>query len=83
MTARRLRGVYYAMQGRYKAAIDDLSIVVKHEPDNANAHYNLGLAYFRTQNFELAVKEAKAAKSLGFTLPGLQNMLKAAGKWSE
>jgi tetratricopeptide (TPR) repeat protein len=83
MTARRLRGIYYAMQGRYKAAIDDLSIVVKHEPDNANAHYNLGLSYFRTKNYELAVKEAKAAQSLGFTLPGLKNMLKAAGKWSD
>jgi tetratricopeptide (TPR) repeat protein len=81
-TVRRLRGIYYSMQGRYQAAIDDFNEVLKHEPDNANAHYNLGLAYFHLKNYDLAAKEARTAQSLGFTLPGLREMLQKAGKWN-
>jgi tetratricopeptide (TPR) repeat protein len=82
MTVRRLRGIYYAMEGRYQAAIDDFNTVLKRDPDNANAHYNLGLAYYNTKQYDLAVKEAKRARELGFTLPGLKKMLESAGKWT-
>jgi tetratricopeptide (TPR) repeat protein len=83
MNARQLRGIYYAMQHRYREAIEDFKTVLAKEPNDANAHYNLGLSYFEIKNYDEAVKQAKLAKSLGFPLPGLQNMLKSAGKWTE
>ena len=53
MQIRQIRGVYHALHKRYDAAIADFSMVVEQEPDNGNAHYNLGLAYFETGNYEL------------------------------
>jgi hypothetical protein len=83
MQIRQVRGVYHALKKRYDAAIADFSMVVEQEPDNGNAHYNLGLAYFETGNYQRARAEAKKAHALGFQLPGLREKLKAKGKWDE
>jgi tetratricopeptide (TPR) repeat protein len=48
---------------------------------NAVIQYNLGLAYFRLNNYELANKYAQRAYNAGFPLPGLRTMLQSAGKW--
>ncbi|GAB2860897.1 hypothetical protein GCM10027277_31920 [Pseudoduganella ginsengisoli] len=48
---------------------------------NAVIHYNLGLAYFKLNNYELANKYAQRAYNAGFPLPGLRTMLQNAGKW--
>lgn len=48
---------------------------------NAVIQYNLGLAYFKLSNFELANKYAQRAYNAGFPLPGLRTMLQNAGKW--
>jgi tetratricopeptide (TPR) repeat protein len=48
---------------------------------NAVIQYNLGLAYFRLGNYELANKYAQRAYNAGFPLPGLRTMLQNVGKW--
>ena len=48
---------------------------------NAVIQYNLGLAYFKLNNYELANKYAQRAYNAGFPLPGLRTMLQNAGKW--
>jgi len=83
MQVREIRGIYNSLQKRYDAAIADFSMVIEAEPDNGNAHYNLGLAYFETGNYERSLAEAKKARALGFQLTGLSEKLKAKGKWVE
>jgi hypothetical protein len=80
---RQIRGIFYSLHRQYDQAIADFTAVIEEQPDNANAHYNLGLAYFEKGNYDGARAEAKLAKNLGFPLDGLKNMLKAKGKWSE
>jgi len=80
---RELRGIYYSIQRKYGDAIADFKSVIDAEPNNANAHYNLGLAYFEVGNYADARDEAQAAKKLGFPLPGLEKKLKAKGQWSD
>lgn len=47
--------------------------------NDANVLYNVGLLYFRMNDYESAVKNARSAYKLGFPLPGLRDMLKEAG----
>jgi tetratricopeptide (TPR) repeat protein len=81
--ARQIRGIYFSNQRRYNEAIADFSAVVQQQPDNANAHYNLGLAYFEAKDYARARDEAKLARDLGFPLEGLKGKLKSAGKWTD
>jgi len=78
-----VRGVYFTMQRRYDAAVQDFNTAIKLDPQNGNAHYDLGLAYFETKQFGKALEEAKLAKSLGFPLDGLKKKLTAVGQWHE
>jgi tetratricopeptide (TPR) repeat protein len=80
---RQLRGIYYSMHRKHDQAIADFTTVIEQQPNNANAHYNLGLAYFEKGNYDLARDEVKRADAMGFPLKGLQNKLKAKGKWVE
>ena len=81
MTARQIRGTYFATAGRYTEAIRDLEAVIDKYPDNASAHYNLGLSHFELKDYDRALAEAKRAAALGLQLEGLKKKLKAAGKW--
>jgi tetratricopeptide (TPR) repeat protein len=81
VNVRQIRGIYLSMQGDHLRAIGDFEAVVQEQPDNANAHYNLGLAYFETKNYGKARAEAKRALELKFPLDGLKRKLQAAGKW--
>jgi len=83
VNVRQIRGVYYSTQRKYKLAVADFEFVVEEQPGNANAHYNLGLAYFETGDYDRALTEAHRASALGFPLQGLQDKLKAKGKWQE
>jgi len=78
-----VRGVYFTMQRRYDAAIQDFNTALKLDPQSGNAHYDLGLAYFETKQFGKALEEAKLAKSFGFPLDGLKHKLTAVGQWHE
>jgi tetratricopeptide (TPR) repeat protein len=77
---RQIRGIFLSMLGRHQDAIADFRFAVEQSPNDAGAHYNLGLAYFETKQYDLAVEEAKIARSLGHPLAGLTNKLKSAGK---
>jgi tetratricopeptide (TPR) repeat protein len=50
-------------------------------PDNPSINYNLGLAYYRAKQFDLAVQHAKKAYQHDFPFDGLRNMLVGARKW--
>ncbi|GGX90160.1 tetratricopeptide repeat protein [Massilia dura] len=50
-------------------------------PDNPSINYNLGIAYFRAKQYELAVQHARKAYQHDFPFDGLRNMLVGARKW--
>lgn len=50
-------------------------------PDNPSVNYNLGIAYFRAKQYDLAVQHAKKAYQHDFPFDGLRNMLVGARKW--
>lgn len=83
MAVRQIRGTYYATVGRNEDAVRDLQAVVEKHPDNATAHYNLGLAHFALKQYDAAVADARRAAALGLQLEGLKKKLKAAGKWAD
>ena len=60
-------------------AIKQYQIATKLDPNSAEAHYNLGLAYLAKKNNQAAFKQAKLAYQLGYPLPGLKNKLAAQG----
>jgi len=64
-----------------RAAVDQLEKGVALAPDDGNAHYNVGLAYFQLGDYQSALDHAKKAESLGFPLQGLKQKLEKAGKW--
>jgi tetratricopeptide (TPR) repeat protein len=78
-SARYLR----VIAGQTARAIEDLEAVVAQQPENANAHYNLGLVYFDAKDYERALRESKLATKLGFPMEGLRHKLQAAGKWRD
>lgn len=82
-TARLLAGIYLSKKGRKQEAIKQLEIAQELAGQDANIHYNLGLAYFDLKNYEKALLHAQKAYALGFPLPGLRDKLKGAGKWRE
>lgn len=51
------------------------------EPADANALYNLGLAYFDLKEYGRALESAHGAYARGFPLPGLRDKLQRAGQW--
>jgi len=83
VNVKMIRGIYSSMKRKYGQAIPDFSAVIEEQPNNANAHYNLGLAFFEIKDYDRAREEAKLAQSLGFPLHGLEQKLRAAGKWQE
>ena len=51
-------------EGRPDEAIGLYSLIVNHVPESPEVHYNLGLAYFETKQFGLAVKAYTKAAEL-------------------
>lgn len=79
---RMVYGIFFSFQKDYPQAIEQLQSAISIDVNNAEAHYNLGLMYERTDNIELALKHARRAYDLGFPLNGLKNKLKRRGAWS-
>lgn len=75
------RGVYLQKRGKIDEAIESYKKALEINPNSANTHYNLGLAYAAQKKFELANEHAQEAYSRGITLPGLQQKLVTAKAW--
>ncbi|MDP1652011.1 MAG: tetratricopeptide repeat protein [Rhodocyclaceae bacterium] len=75
------QGVYLQKRGKLAEAIESYKKALELNPNSANTHYNLGLAYVTQKNFDLANEHAQEAYSRGITLPGLQNKLMQAKAW--
>jgi tetratricopeptide (TPR) repeat protein len=78
-----LHGVYLMRSGQTRDAIDKLEEALRLGGEDANLHYNLGLAYFEAKDFDKALSSAHQAYKLGFQLPGLRDKLVRSGKWHE
>jgi tetratricopeptide (TPR) repeat protein len=76
-------GTYLIKRGKAKEAVDQLEAALAEAGDNANVHYNLGLAYVDLKRYDKALESAHAAYRLGFPLPGLKNKLQRVGAWRE
>ncbi len=76
-------GIYFLKHGRPNEAKGKLEEARSLASQDANVHYNLGLAYYQLKDHERALEAAHRAYALGFPLSGLRDMLKRAGKWQE
>lgn len=74
-------GKYLYGAGQAERAMPLLKKAYDIAPDNPSVNYNLGIAYFRAKQYDLAVKHAKVAYQHDFPFDGLRNMLVGARKW--
>lgn len=74
-------GLFYHRHGQLSEAVKRYLEALKRDPDLAEAHYNLGLAYFKLKQYEAANQAAQKAYALGYPLPGLRRQLKRVDKW--
>lgn len=78
-----LYGTYLLQKGKAKEGTKKLEQALELAGDNANIHYNLGLAYYELKDYDKALASAHKAYQLGFQLPGLRNKLEKVGKWRD
>jgi tetratricopeptide (TPR) repeat protein len=78
-----LNGVYRHKNGDYEAAEESWKYALALDSNSAEAHYNLGLLYFRREDFSSAVEHARFAYELGYPLPGLKNKLIENDYWEK
>lgn len=76
-------GLYLMQSGRPKDAVAKLESARQIDSQNANVHYNLGLAYSDLKHYDKALESAHRAYAAGFPLPGLRDKLKRAGEWRD
>jgi tetratricopeptide (TPR) repeat protein len=74
-------GNYDLRIGKVDSAIGQYRKSLELNPNSADAHYNLGLSYFKQGNRIAANESAQKAYALGYPLPGLREKLKGAGAW--
>jgi len=82
-TVKVLYGIYLLQIGQNQSGARKLEEAVALAEDNANIHYNLGLAYFELKDYDKSLASAHRAYQLGFNLPGLRRKLERAGKWKD
>jgi tetratricopeptide (TPR) repeat protein len=82
-TVRIVYGIELLRDGRNADAISQLNVALDLAPGDANAHYNLGLAYFSERDYNRSLVHAKQAYQSGFPLPGLREKLQRAGAWKD
>ena len=80
---RMIHGMYMLKKGDLNAALASFTLAVNLMPENAEAHYNIGLLYVDMGKLDLAREHAQRAYALGYPLPGLRNMLRKRGAWPE
>jgi hypothetical protein len=70
-------------RGARDEALQQANAASKLAGSDGNLHYNVGVIYAKLQKYDKALEHAHRAGELGFTMPGLRNMLERAGKWQE
>lgn len=80
---RLIQGIYFYRLGNYDEAIEHMSAATSLMPKSPEAHYNLGLTYLKTKDYDSARTNAQRAYALGHPLPGLRNKLRRVGEWEE
>lgn len=80
---RALYAQFLAKNNARDQALQQLAVAREHAKDNPFSHYNLGLVYFELKEFDLALKQAHAARKLGFPREELAEMLKRENRWQE
>ena len=64
-----------------REAVEKFEHALDLNPDDINAHYNLGLAFFDLKEYDKANEQAQTSYALGAPLPGLRDKLMRAGAW--
>lgn len=80
-SVRLVWGIHLLKAGNKKDGISQLEKAIALGIDSGNAHYNLGLALFEVGEYSRSARHAIRASQLNFTLPGLKEKLRKAGKW--
>jgi len=65
---------------RDEEALAQLEAVIEADPENATAHYNLGLLHFKRKDYDKARTHADEAYSRGFPLEGLKHKIASLKK---
>ncbi|MFD2367903.1 tetratricopeptide repeat protein [Pseudoduganella sp. GCM10020061] len=71
---------YLLAAKREEEALAQLQAVIEADPENATAHYNLGLLHFKRKDYDRARSHADEAYARGFPLEGLKNKLATVNK---
>jgi hypothetical protein len=76
---------YLNKNKRTPEAIQQLDIGAKEADGKENpfTHYNLGLLYLDSKEYEKSLIQAHKAYGIGFIQPELKEKLKEAGKWTD
>jgi hypothetical protein len=80
---RMIYAQYLIKSSRNADAEQQLGVVASQADDNAYTHFNVGMLYFSTKNFEKSQFHAHKAIELGLTNATLKNKLSLVGQWSE
>ncbi len=74
-------GLYLHRKKDLDGAIEKYRRALELQPNNLEAHYNLGLAYAERKQYSEAREQAKLAYAGGYPLPGLRRILEKNGQW--
>ena len=77
-----LYGNFLSKSGQREKAIESYKRAIELDPNYAEGHYNLGLAYYHQKKYDLANTHAQTAYSYGYPLPGLERLLKEKKAWN-
>ncbi len=78
-----LFGVYMQRRGKVADAVKLYQQSLALRPSNPEVHYDLGLALAKLGRYAEARSQAQLAYAGGYPLPGLRNILKRAGQWTD
>lgn len=77
-----LYGNFLSKSGQRDKAIESYKRAIELDPNYAEGHYNLGLAYYHLKKYDLANRHAQTAYAYGYPLPGLERLLKQKKAWN-
>ncbi len=82
---RMIYATYLNKNKRTPEAIQQLDIGAQEADSKENplTHYNLGLLYLESKEYEKSLIQAHKAYGIGFIQPELKEKLKEAGKWTD